>query len=223
MFPKDVQLIANDGTKIRSNNREILVNSSSVFAEILADKSIISIDTDGKTLLELLRFVYHGKVSDLKLFARNLASLAYLYKLDNLKKLCEYSIAARLTSENVIDDLLLAHSYDMKILEKRCRCIIREAEFVLIKPTLYLDLWKMIEKNSKCLSYMYIFAKIRDKCKYLLATELNPMNVIDMMLFAGYYKIDELSVQCRKMIDNSFIVFLEASFFLTVWQLLAGY
>ncbi|XP_058788879.1 uncharacterized protein LOC131662907 [Phymastichus coffea] len=219
MPSKMVRMIANDGVTILAQ-RDVLTTNSNIFAEILVDNTDILVDADRKTLFQLLRFLYCGRVTNLHLLAEKLASLAYFYKLTNLKKICECSLTERLMWNNVVYNLVFSYNYDMKVLGRKCRCMIREARVIFIDPKLYLNLWGMVERNAKNLVCMYIVAEIPEKCKDLMVTELTPTNVIDMMLFANYCKINGLKIQCRIFIENSEKVYLKSTYFLAMWQLI---
>uniref|UniRef100_A0A1I8I867 Speckle-type POZ protein n=3 Tax=Macrostomum lignano TaxID=282301 RepID=A0A1I8I867_9PLAT len=65
-------------------------------------------DVDEDTMREVLRYVYSGRAPRLDQMADSLLPAADKYQLDRLKVMCEESLAAALTVENVCDCLVLA-------------------------------------------------------------------------------------------------------------------
>ena len=76
------------------------------FEEHFSNKVVIT-DLEGDAVLEMLRFIYTGKVSQMR-SDRELIAAADKYNIVDLKELCEKSLCNSMTVENVCSLLLLA-------------------------------------------------------------------------------------------------------------------
>ena len=66
------------------------------------------VDVTAETLEEMLRYMYSGRVRDLKGVAEKLLVAAEKYNLKGLKKLCEESLCVNIKVGNVLDMMELA-------------------------------------------------------------------------------------------------------------------
>jgi len=82
-------------------------------------------DIDGKTMTEILRFIYTQEVNNIKELATKLLYGAEKYQLDKLKKLCLASMIENLSVENALDYFLLADKYNSKALLFRTAVFIK--------------------------------------------------------------------------------------------------
>jgi hypothetical protein len=77
-------------------------------------------DIDGEVMLEMVRFMYTGKVENIKDHAKDLLYAAEKYELKDLKKECLESLNLNLELDNVPQTLVLADRYNAKILINNC-------------------------------------------------------------------------------------------------------
>lgn len=113
----DVLLIVAD--EVFEAHRAILASVSSVFREELqrnvinnGSKSILHIPyTDAETFKEVLRFIYSGRVDNIKKVAKELFIAADRFEIKQLKSLCEEVLCRNLNTENAVDTLYIAENY----------------------------------------------------------------------------------------------------------------
>lgn len=77
-------------------------------------------DIDSETMLELLRFVYCGRVNDLEKVQEKLLLAATKFGLDALRKICVSSLMGSLTVDNVISVLSIANNIKETSLKENC-------------------------------------------------------------------------------------------------------
>lgn len=77
-------------------------------------------DIDSATMLELLRFVYCGRVNDLEKVQEKLLLAANKFGLQALRKICVSSLMGSITVDNVFRVLDIADSLDEKSLKENC-------------------------------------------------------------------------------------------------------
>lgn len=65
-------------------------------------------DFDSTTMKEVLRFIYYNHVENLPEIATELIYAAEKYQLDELKEICVKTIIATLSTNNVIDALIIS-------------------------------------------------------------------------------------------------------------------
>lgn len=107
-------------------HRAILAARSSVFKalfEIDMNKEkktdVVEIkEDDCEAFVELLHFIYTGKVNNLDKFAYNLFRLSDKYDLRDLKRICERSLSSTLKFDNAIDFLILAELHGAQKLKR---------------------------------------------------------------------------------------------------------
>lgn len=69
--------------------------------------------------MELLRFIYSGKVNQLQVIAMDLLVAADMYQLENLKILCEIELMKQLGVDNAVQILKLADKHRVERLKKQ--------------------------------------------------------------------------------------------------------
>lgn len=77
-------------------------------------------DIDGKALMELLRFLYSGRVENLDDVACDLLYAATKYDVPDLKPLCVSSLTKQLSPSNVIETMMLADLHNEQELKSFC-------------------------------------------------------------------------------------------------------
>ncbi|XP_014229998.1 speckle-type POZ protein B-like [Trichogramma pretiosum] len=120
----DVELISSDESAIRAH-KIVLAMASPVFKAMFThdmleskNNSVEIMDTPYDILVEMLRFIYTGKIANTKVdVILNLLTVADKYQIDNLKIKCGKILQAELTTENAIEILEAAHKYDEKYLK----------------------------------------------------------------------------------------------------------
>ncbi|XP_070508297.1 speckle-type POZ protein-like [Chironomus tepperi] len=120
----DFQIITSDGKEIYVH-RNILSIRSPVFEAMITstmkegtEKKVLIDDIDGRTLMELIRFVYSGKVNEIDSIATELIYAANKYDLQDLKPLCVESLAFNIDVNNALETLVLADLHQEKYLKK---------------------------------------------------------------------------------------------------------
>ncbi|OXU24452.1 hypothetical protein TSAR_009129 [Trichomalopsis sarcophagae] len=129
----DVSLISEG--KTMNVHKCILAQSSPVFAAMFdaemkeKQKNLVKID-DVKydVLVEMIRFIYAGKVNNIGKLAFELTIAADKYALDELKQVCERSLFENLESAKVMEYLQLADKLRMdKLKQKVIQFIVEHA------------------------------------------------------------------------------------------------
>jgi speckle-type POZ protein len=83
-------------------------------------------DIKGKVLQEMLRFIYTGKVEDVKANASALIFAAEKYDIKELKDLCVSSLIKNLSTTNIFDTIIIADRYNENVLLYECIEFIKE-------------------------------------------------------------------------------------------------
>ena len=122
----DFKFICSDEKEIPAH-RFVLIAHSPVMYKMLMAPMIESKshqakldDIDGDTMLEVLRFLYTGKVEDVKTLAPNLLYCAEKYEMTELKNFAADSMANNLTIDNVLEYCALAERYNQINLLEKC-------------------------------------------------------------------------------------------------------
>lgn len=82
-------------------------------------------DIDSETMLELLRFLYCGKVKDIEKVNDRLLAAANKYGVNELIPMCVSSLIGNTNVENVLQILALADLYNQKHLKENCIDLIK--------------------------------------------------------------------------------------------------
>lgn len=135
----DVTLCIN-GKSYRAH-KVILATRSPVFKAILRTDMIekksncIAInDIEESVFIEMLRYMYTGKVEKLETVVSGLLEAADKYDLEKLKIICETELLKDLSQQNALDLLMLADRYNAKNLKmKVIQCINTDSNNILTK------------------------------------------------------------------------------------------
>jgi speckle-type POZ protein len=110
----DFRIKSSDGEILKAH-KVILAARSPVFVAMLsnemqeAQENITTVpDFNAKILRELLRFIYTNKTENLDEMAHELIHAAEKYQLKELKNKCVASIVSTMTTENVIESLMIS-------------------------------------------------------------------------------------------------------------------
>lgn len=117
----------------------ILAKSSSVLAdmfELNPEKRTIEIeDVKYNVFIEVIWFMYVGKVEDITDMEGDVLAAADKYKVDGLKLLCEMALCDKLSVDNVFGNLRLAEVYGAeKLKTKAIEFIASNGEVLINKP-----------------------------------------------------------------------------------------
>lgn len=111
----DFMVKCNDGEILKAH-KVILAARSPVFYAMLnnnmkeSNEGFVEIaDFGSRTVKEVLRFIYCGKVQDLKMAARSLIHAAEKYELEELKEMCIDNIIEELSTINVLKCFQIAN------------------------------------------------------------------------------------------------------------------
>jgi len=89
------------------------------FKESLTNRVVIS-GLDPAAVLEMLRFIYEGKVNNLPSVDRCLLEAADMYNIGELKSLCEKSICENMNVDNVSSLLMFAQTRFSQKIKSKC-------------------------------------------------------------------------------------------------------
>jgi speckle-type POZ protein len=122
----DFTIVCSDKVELPAH-RNILSARTAVFNAMLktdmmenTTKKLILNDIDSATMLEILRYIYTGKVQNLDKVAFQILVAADKYDLKKLKTLCVSELCNQLTKDNVFEFLVLADRHHIKKLEENC-------------------------------------------------------------------------------------------------------
>lgn len=118
----DFLIICDDNVRIRVN-RIVLAANSSVF-KTMFNTEMIENDTremklddiDGTTMKEFIRFLYTGKVDNMKEVVLELMNAAEKYQVNQLKEFCASFMIDIISIENVCDFLICADLFKANFL-----------------------------------------------------------------------------------------------------------
>lgn len=120
----DFQIVTSDGKEINVH-KNILSIRSPVFEAMITstmkegtEKKVVIDDIEGRTLMELIRYVYSGKVHEIDSIATELLYAADKYDLQDLKPLCVESLALNIRVENALEIFVLADLHQERYLKK---------------------------------------------------------------------------------------------------------
>lgn len=122
-----ITIITDDGIELKAR-REVLVEKSSVFKEIIEDmnspvhdKMIIK-DFTSDVITQVLCFLHYGEVGDIQDIHVELFRASRVYDIPLLADICYDSMNKGLSHENlekIVDTITIAHAYDLKSLFNR--------------------------------------------------------------------------------------------------------
>ncbi|XP_008217289.1 speckle-type POZ protein-like A [Nasonia vitripennis] len=117
----------------------VLAKRSSVLATMFQEDikdSVVNIENvEPEVFMEFLRYVYSGKVNDIKEIAKELLILSEKYKLDTLFQICETTLSNDLDVSNVVKRLKLVHTYKALNLKKTAvEFVISNAKDIVVIP-----------------------------------------------------------------------------------------
>jgi hypothetical protein len=122
----DFEIETNDG-EVFGAHKSFLIVHSPVFEAMLklhdteeSRSSRVKIkDTDGKTMQEMLRFIYTRQILNGKEVARNLLIAADKYQIKGLLTRCCEILAEEVSSENAVELMIIADRVQNDILFQR--------------------------------------------------------------------------------------------------------
>ncbi|XP_001603518.1 speckle-type POZ protein B-like [Nasonia vitripennis] len=136
----DVKFVVNGGEC--HAHKCILAANSEVFAVMFEHDNhepepyVIEIkDISCNVFIEMLRFVYTGRVNDMDRIVKNLLTAADKYAIEDLKAFCEKNLGDRITTDNAVDYLNLADLYNADNLKTQAiNFIISHGKEMIDKP-----------------------------------------------------------------------------------------
>ncbi|OXU28888.1 hypothetical protein TSAR_009577 [Trichomalopsis sarcophagae] len=128
----DATLISNDDHEFRIHSA-ILAARSVVFKAIMLrldlrekrDRIVRIEDADGTVLAETLRYIYSGKVENLKEIKTPLMAVARKYMLDGLMDMCVQAMKEDINVDNAVESFTLADLYQIQDLKNCAKDFIR--------------------------------------------------------------------------------------------------
>lgn len=122
----DFEFICSDGEKVFVQKSNIAIQCEAFASMIDAGLSEAKTnsadiaDVESQTMLELVRFLYSGRVKNMRQIQEKLVIAANKYGLEDLKNLCVSSLMGSLTDENVIDVFEIANLLGEEHLKNNC-------------------------------------------------------------------------------------------------------
>jgi hypothetical protein len=165
----DVTFVCCDRTEIPAH-RLVLAAISPVMKNMLDTGSGYMIkvdDIDGKTMTEILRYIYTEKVNDIESFPAKLLYGAEKYGLNGLKDLCAASMITNMSIENAVDYYYLADHYGIKDLLEQSSKFIKLNHQVLDRNE---QNWEKLDKKQ-LVSLLGYYQKTPD-CSLLFESSL---------------------------------------------------
>ncbi|KAJ8680753.1 hypothetical protein QAD02_016540 [Eretmocerus hayati] len=114
----DVEIIVQG--KVIHAHKMILISENEVFAGILphdlkeSKKNMVNVDdVEFDVMLELIRFIYVGKVNNIESMAQKLLKAADKYRITELKDICERHLCCNLTVSNVIENIMVSEQFNL--------------------------------------------------------------------------------------------------------------
>ncbi|XP_051168008.1 speckle-type POZ protein-like [Leptopilina boulardi] len=115
------------GNKTINANKEMLKAKSLVFNKMFSidmeesvtnDVNVIDIDYD--VFVEVLRFIYTGKIGKSDNLSMKILKAAHFYQITDLITICEEILSINLNYDNVIDVLIIADKCSVQLLTNTC-------------------------------------------------------------------------------------------------------
>lgn len=121
----DLTVVSADKRKFHVH-KGILATRSPVFETMLVrdgiekDESIVNVDDiNYDVLLEVMRFIYSGKVNDMEKILFELLAAAEKFNIEGLKLMCEETMAEKLDEKNAIEYLIKAEKNNAEFLKMK--------------------------------------------------------------------------------------------------------
>ncbi|XP_031781965.1 speckle-type POZ protein B-like [Nasonia vitripennis] len=109
-------------------------------------------DIEHDVFVEMLRFIYSGKVRHLDRIAKKLLATADRYLLENLKKLCEIELCKQLCVENAPEILELADKLRAETLKNSAiKYIVGNKKIIVDRPEFRALTHKLIYEVCKAM------------------------------------------------------------------------
>jgi hypothetical protein len=118
----DCSIVCSDSVHLPAHRFIIAVRCPAIHA-LLTESSSFQLavnDFDSATMLEILRYIYTGKVQNLDKLLFQIFIAAKKYGLKELKVFCFSKLIKQMSQTNVFDTLILADQHNAKKLEKEC-------------------------------------------------------------------------------------------------------
>lgn len=122
----DFSIVCSDEVTLPAH-QVVLAANSDVFKAMLEaqlteseENSVTIDDVDSETMLELLRFMYCGKVENHKVIITKLLHAADKYAVEKVKEICGSAMAKELSVETVMEFCAHAYRYRMSNLLSEC-------------------------------------------------------------------------------------------------------
>ncbi|CAO1373685.1 unnamed protein product [Diamesa hyperborea] len=147
----DLIIMTSDNQEIKAH-KAVIASRCPSFAVVFESNmendftSLIKmLEFDRTTIFEFLRYVYCGKIENITKVAGCLVQIANKYNLTKLKEKCSDSLIQSLSTENVIEHLLIADSNNCNLLKAHCMDFIKK-NYKAIKED--NGCWKHLDNHS---------------------------------------------------------------------------
>lgn len=136
-------IITSIDKKVFSVHKNVLSSRCPYFEKVIKDSDELELQIHSEVLKKVLKFIYTGKVQDVKEMCLPILKAAFQLELKGLLKICEAVVISQITIEDAPQTLILADDYSMMTLrEEVIRFIVENAEEVG-----KLSLWREMMKT----------------------------------------------------------------------------
>jgi len=157
------------GDKEFNCHKAVLSARSQVFDAMLTQNMVEKnsnraeiLDFDADVVRDMIQFIYSGEVSDMKVKAVHLLPAADKYDLTHLKELCVASLCETISTENVLDLLIMAYVYELATL----RTLALQFTVVCGKDIIVQKDWRSkLENYPSIQSDMYVALVMKNQHK----------------------------------------------------------
>lgn len=143
----------------------ILASQSTIFKDICYTReneiplkiNITDSELEKNIFVMMLRYIYSNKLENTNCtdIINKIISAAATYKVNNLKKLCEYTLIERMNIETVFNSLLIADKFNFPELESYCLDFISKNKTIFRSRKEYETLKQNSRIVSKLIDFMF--------------------------------------------------------------------
>ena len=118
----DFKFVCSDGVEIPAHRFVLIANAPAMYKKLppIDPQNRRPINEDGETIMQVLRFLYTGRIDNLLKMELKLLRCADKYEMDELKTFVAQLMIKNINIDNVLDYFELADEYDEDELLEKC-------------------------------------------------------------------------------------------------------
>ena len=118
----DFKFVCSDGVEIPAHRFVLIANAPTMYKKLppIDPQNRRPINEDGETIMQVLRFLYTGRIDNLLKMELKLLRCADKYEMDELKTFVAQLMIKNINIDNVLDYFELADEYDEDELLEKC-------------------------------------------------------------------------------------------------------